>query len=175
MRDVLFSDPARGKVREIVTAHHPTKVTFLQPHTGSFVVNCISTGAGGEEDLFMTYIFEWRHPGASQGMFFHTSVFGPGLRLFCFPAVPLTPVLSPSPPLSHIPGASPSSPFLDQSSPGFDNYFRKTEQMQSFRAKEEIMAKTSVESTIEAMRGMVGDGTKVNGGIAGRNGAGGLV
>lgn len=36
---------------------------FEQP-SGSKISNVISQGAGGE--LYMTYIFEWRHPGVSE-------------------------------------------------------------------------------------------------------------
>lgn len=36
---------------------------FDQPN-GSKVSNVVSQGAGGE--LYMTYIFEWRHPGVSK-------------------------------------------------------------------------------------------------------------
>jgi hypothetical protein len=38
-------------------------VTFVQPD-GSSISNVVSEGADGE--LYMTYTFEWRHPGASK-------------------------------------------------------------------------------------------------------------
>lgn len=34
----------------------------MQPD-GTFIGNIISDGAGGE--MYMTYVFEWHHPGAS--------------------------------------------------------------------------------------------------------------
>ncbi|KAK8158740.1 hypothetical protein IWX90DRAFT_482159 [Phyllosticta citrichinensis] len=40
------------------------KVDFQQPD-GSTITNLISTGAGGQDDLYLTYIFEWRHPELS--------------------------------------------------------------------------------------------------------------
>ena len=43
------------------------KVEFRQPD-GSTVMNIVSEGARGAEegDLWMTYTFEWLHPGASE-------------------------------------------------------------------------------------------------------------
>lgn len=61
VRDVIFVENNR-KVRETVTAYKPSRVVFIQPD-GSTIANVISEGADGE--LYMTYIFEWRHPGAS--------------------------------------------------------------------------------------------------------------
>lgn len=61
-REVLFRE-SQKKVKEVVTAFEPCRVEFQQPD-GSRVTNVISEGAGGE--LFMTYIFEWRHPDASK-------------------------------------------------------------------------------------------------------------
>lgn len=62
VREVLFRETQR-KVQETVTAFEDCRVEFQQPD-GSRVSNVISEGAGGE--LFMTYIFEWRHPGVSE-------------------------------------------------------------------------------------------------------------
>ncbi|KAF4762570.1 hypothetical protein HAV15_007252 [Penicillium sp. str.  len=53
-------DPSTGNP---VTVREPTRVDFEQPG-GSKISNVISQGAGGE--LYMTYIFEWRHPGVSE-------------------------------------------------------------------------------------------------------------
>ncbi|KGO69553.1 Protein of unknown function DUF1857 [Penicillium italicum] len=63
VRDVLFRETQKT-VQETVTAFEPTRVDFEQPG-GSKISNVISQGAGGE--LYMTYIFEWRHPGVSEG------------------------------------------------------------------------------------------------------------
>ena len=62
VREVVFREGNR-RVRETVTALEPTKVDFLQDRDGSLVSNVISEGAEGE--LYMTYVFEWRHPGVS--------------------------------------------------------------------------------------------------------------
>jgi len=61
-REVIFIEDQR-KVIETVTAFEPSRVTFVQPD-GSIINNIISEGASGE--LYMTYTFEWRHPGASE-------------------------------------------------------------------------------------------------------------
>lgn len=61
VREVLFRETQK-KVQERVTAFPKCRVEFQQPD-GSRVSNVISNGADGE--LFMTYIFEWRHPGVS--------------------------------------------------------------------------------------------------------------
>lgn len=62
VREILFRETQKT-VQETVTAFKPTRVDFEQPD-GSKVSNVISQGAGGE--LYMTYIFEWRHPGVSE-------------------------------------------------------------------------------------------------------------
>ncbi|KAJ5142658.1 uncharacterized protein N7515_001445 [Penicillium bovifimosum] len=62
VREVTFRETQKI-VKETVTAFKPCRVEFAQPD-GSRVSNVISQGADGE--LFMTYIFEWRHPGASE-------------------------------------------------------------------------------------------------------------
>lgn len=61
-REVIFREDQR-RVRETVTAFEPSRVAFVQPD-GSTINNIISEGASGE--LYMTYTFEWRHPGASE-------------------------------------------------------------------------------------------------------------
>lgn len=55
---MLFRE-SQKLVEEVVTAFEPTRVEFEQPD-GSRVSNVISVGAEGE--LYLTYIFEWRHP-----------------------------------------------------------------------------------------------------------------
>lgn len=62
VREVLFRETQKI-VQETVTTFKPTRVDFEQPN-GSKISNVISEGAGGE--LYMTYIFEWRHPGVSK-------------------------------------------------------------------------------------------------------------
>lgn len=62
VREVLFRE-SQKKVKETVTAFEKCRVEFEQPD-GSRVSNVISDGAGGE--LYMTYIFEWRHPGVGK-------------------------------------------------------------------------------------------------------------
>lgn len=62
VRDVIFRADQR-KVRETVTAFEPSKVLFVQPN-GSVVNNIVSEDADGE--LYMTYTFEWNHPGVSK-------------------------------------------------------------------------------------------------------------
>lgn len=61
VREVIFRENQR-KVEETVTAYKDSRIDFVQPD-GSLISNILSEGAGGE--LFMTYAFEWRHPGAS--------------------------------------------------------------------------------------------------------------
>ncbi|KAJ9487109.1 hypothetical protein VN97_g6216 [Penicillium thymicola] len=62
VREVLFRETQKI-VQETVTTFKPTRIDFEQPG-GSKISNVISQGAGGE--LYMTYIFEWRHPGVSE-------------------------------------------------------------------------------------------------------------
>uniref|UniRef100_A0A093VXR0 Flap endonuclease 1 n=1 Tax=Talaromyces marneffei PM1 TaxID=1077442 RepID=A0A093VXR0_TALMA len=62
IRDVVFRENQK-KVKETVMAYKDARVDFVQPD-GSFIGNIISEGASGE--LYMTYVFEWHHPGASQ-------------------------------------------------------------------------------------------------------------
>ena len=62
VREVVFRENQR-KVKETVTAYKDARVDFLQPD-GTFIGNIISEGAGGE--MYLTYVFEWHHPGVSQ-------------------------------------------------------------------------------------------------------------
>ncbi|GLI80021.1 hypothetical protein PoHVEF18_008369 [Penicillium ochrochloron] len=58
IREVLFRE-SQKLVKEVVTAFEPCRVEFEQPD-GSRISNVVSEGAEGE--LYLTYIFEWRHP-----------------------------------------------------------------------------------------------------------------
>ncbi|EED22790.1 conserved hypothetical protein [Talaromyces stipitatus ATCC 10500] len=62
VREVVFREQQR-KVKETVTAYKDARVDFVQPD-GTFIGNIISEGASGE--LYMTYVFEWHHPGAPE-------------------------------------------------------------------------------------------------------------
>lgn len=62
VREVLFRENQR-RVKERVTAYKDTRADFVQPD-GSFIGNIISEGAGGE--MYLTYVFEWHHPGVSK-------------------------------------------------------------------------------------------------------------
>ena len=59
-REVTFAEGSR-KVEEHCVEFPPMKVEFHQAN-GTRVMNIVSQGAGGEEDLYMTYTFEWLHP-----------------------------------------------------------------------------------------------------------------
>ncbi|KAL9089914.1 MAG: hypothetical protein Q9159_002271 [Coniocarpon cinnabarinum] len=69
VREAKFTDgngpPAalmnNGIARETCLLHAPNRVDFLQD-SGSLVMNIISRGSGGPEDLRMTYAFTWLHP-----------------------------------------------------------------------------------------------------------------
>ncbi|KAI9053724.1 hypothetical protein LZ554_002675 [Drepanopeziza brunnea f. sp. 'monogermtubi'] len=62
VREVTFRE-AQRVVREVVTEYEDARVEFEQPD-GSRISNVVSEGADGE--LYMTYIFEWRHPGMKE-------------------------------------------------------------------------------------------------------------
>ncbi|KAE8441768.1 hypothetical protein EG329_004326 [Mollisiaceae sp. DMI_Dod_QoI] len=61
-REIVFLEDQR-KVKEIVTAYEDCRVEFLQPDK-SKVFNIVSEVSEGE--LCLTYVFEWRHGGASE-------------------------------------------------------------------------------------------------------------
>jgi hypothetical protein len=65
-REIVFHEGNR-RVRETCVEFPQMKVEFRQPD-GSTVMNIVSEGARGAEegDLWMTYTFEWLHPGASE-------------------------------------------------------------------------------------------------------------
>lgn len=62
VREVLFRETQKT-VKETVTAYEKCRVEFEQPD-GSKISNVISDGADGQ--LYLTYIFEWRHPGVTE-------------------------------------------------------------------------------------------------------------
>lgn len=62
VREVLFRETQKT-VRETVTAYEKCRTEFEQPD-GSKISNVISDGADGQ--LYLTYIFEWRHPGVTE-------------------------------------------------------------------------------------------------------------
>ncbi|OBT65683.1 hypothetical protein VE03_03417 [Pseudogymnoascus sp. 23342-1-I1] len=62
IREVVFREDQR-KVKETVTAYKDCRVDFVQPD-GSLISNVVSESAEG--GLYLTYIFEWRHPGLSK-------------------------------------------------------------------------------------------------------------
>lgn len=61
VREVEFRESGL-KVQETVVAYEPTRVDFEQD--GGHISNIISQGGNGL--LYMTYVFEWRHPGVSK-------------------------------------------------------------------------------------------------------------
>jgi Domain of unknown function (DUF1857) len=62
VREVVFRGSPEG-IRETVTAYADARVDFVQPN-GTYIGNIISDGANGE--LYLTYVFEFRHPGVSE-------------------------------------------------------------------------------------------------------------
>lgn len=61
VREVVFRESGQAK-QETVTVFEPARVEFTQ--SGGNISNVISEGGNGE--LYLTYIFEWKHPGASK-------------------------------------------------------------------------------------------------------------
>ncbi|KAK2604927.1 hypothetical protein N8I77_007817 [Diaporthe amygdali] len=57
-RMVTFREGNR-RVEEVVTTFYPIKVEFKQPN-GSHIGNIVSRGP--EDELYLTYTFEWMHP-----------------------------------------------------------------------------------------------------------------
>lgn len=55
---VTFREGNR-RVEEVVTTFHPVKVEFQQPN-GSHIANIVSKGP--DDELYLTYTFEWMHP-----------------------------------------------------------------------------------------------------------------
>ncbi|CZR70203.1 uncharacterized protein PAC_20104 [Phialocephala subalpina] len=58
-REIVFRADHR-KAKDTVTVYEDSRVDFVQSD-GSKIFNVLSEGAEGE--LFLTYVFEWRHPG----------------------------------------------------------------------------------------------------------------
>ncbi|CAJ2500317.1 Uu.00g031700.m01.CDS01 [Anthostomella pinea] len=70
-REVQFAahmnpDDKVKPVTERCVHYAPTCVVFEQ-EDGSSVINVVSHGPGGEGDLMMTYVFEWRYPVVEAG------------------------------------------------------------------------------------------------------------
>jgi hypothetical protein len=71
-RNVTFaagSGPKGGgvPVKEVCYHYAPCRVDFQQ-EDGSRISNFVTSGPSGEpEDLFLSYVFEWRHPGVDEG------------------------------------------------------------------------------------------------------------
>lgn len=63
VRDVVFVEDQR-KIRERVTAYEDSRVEFIQEN-GSTIQNVVSEDENGE--LYLTFIFDWKHPGVSEG------------------------------------------------------------------------------------------------------------
>ena len=62
-RMVTFRQGNR-RVEEVVTTFYPVKVEFQQPE-GSHIANIVSRGP--DDELFLTYTFEWVHPDLDDG------------------------------------------------------------------------------------------------------------
>lgn len=62
VREIVLVE-GQQKIKQTITAYEDTKVDFVQDD-GTIVHNVISEVENG--DLYMTYTFEWRHPGASE-------------------------------------------------------------------------------------------------------------
>ncbi|KKY39447.1 hypothetical protein UCDDA912_g00520 [Diaporthe ampelina] len=69
-RVVTFARDNR-RVEEVVTTFYPVKVEFQQPN-GSHIANIVSRGP--EDELYLTYTFEWVHPGLDDGALAETRV-----------------------------------------------------------------------------------------------------
>ncbi|KAK4113158.1 DUF1857-domain-containing protein [Canariomyces notabilis] len=70
-RRVTFAEkagPMSGRiVTEVCKLYAPCRVDFVQ-EDGSKITNCVTRGESGEPgDLYLTYIFEWRHPNVAEG------------------------------------------------------------------------------------------------------------
>jgi len=71
-RNVKFaagSGPKAGgvPVKEVCYHYAPCRVDFQQ-EDGSRISNFVTSGPSGEPvDLFLTYVFEWRHPEVEEG------------------------------------------------------------------------------------------------------------
>ncbi|KAF2716639.1 DUF1857-domain-containing protein [Polychaeton citri CBS 116435] len=62
-----FHDMPPQTVREVCKSYYPTKVDFWQT-SGALITNTISDGPGlTDDELHMTYTFEWRYPDVEEG------------------------------------------------------------------------------------------------------------
>jgi len=67
-RLVSFRGREDHPIKEVCKHYPPTRIDFIQEPGGSKIANYISQGPSGEPtDLFMTFAFEWRHPGVEEG------------------------------------------------------------------------------------------------------------
>ncbi|KAK8044355.1 hypothetical protein PG993_004379 [Apiospora rasikravindrae] len=62
-REVVFKSQPDQPVREECVHYAPSRVDFAQAD-GSTISNVVSRDGQGE--LWMTYVFEWRHPGVEE-------------------------------------------------------------------------------------------------------------
>ncbi|KAL1856958.1 hypothetical protein Daus18300_010517 [Diaporthe australafricana] len=62
-RMVTFRQGNR-RVEEVVTTFYPVKVEFQQPD-GSHIANIVSRGP--DDELYLTYTFDWMHPDLDEG------------------------------------------------------------------------------------------------------------
>ncbi|KAK0618873.1 hypothetical protein B0T14DRAFT_403396, partial [Immersiella caudata] len=59
--------PPGGPIRNVCKLYAPSRVDFLR-EDGTKFSNYVTQGPSGEEtDMFMTYVFEWRHAGVEEG------------------------------------------------------------------------------------------------------------
>ena len=59
--------PPKGPIRNVCKLYPPSRVDFLR-EDGTKFSNYVTQGPSGEEtDMFMTYVFEWRHAGVEEG------------------------------------------------------------------------------------------------------------
>ncbi|KAK4446720.1 hypothetical protein QBC34DRAFT_411223 [Podospora aff. communis PSN243] len=59
--------PPKGPIRNVCKLYAPSRVDFLR-EDGTKFSNYVTQGPSGEEaDMFMTYVFEWRHAGVEEG------------------------------------------------------------------------------------------------------------
>ncbi|PNS14122.1 hypothetical protein CAC42_6635 [Sphaceloma murrayae] len=67
VREVVFAADQTKRVKEVVKSYRPLKVDFHQPD-GSLISNIVSDGpTSTEEDMFMTYTFQWLNQDAEPG------------------------------------------------------------------------------------------------------------
>ncbi len=95
-RLVTFKPGGMGQAKEVCTILAPSRVDY-HLENGSSVLNVISSGpSGAPEDLFVTYIFDWKHDDIEEGSAKASEVFENHKKV-CFFALPETRKLIPSP------------------------------------------------------------------------------